>query len=63
MFCFKECKTTFEGSANFYSIEGSPVCAPCAGKITNSLKLKCNIESLICFVVSFQFGNFVKMIA
>jgi len=26
-----ECKTTFEGAKNFYSVEGSPICAPCAG--------------------------------
>ena len=45
MFCFKECKTTFEGSANFYSIEGSPVCAACAGEIINSAFFLCNIES------------------
>nr|ALS04659.1 paxillin-like isoform X4 [Pseudodiaptomus poplesia] len=26
-----ECKTTFEGAKNFYSLEGNPVCGPCAG--------------------------------
>jgi len=26
-----ECKTTFEGSKNFYSVEGQPVCGSCAG--------------------------------
>jgi len=31
--CFvcSECKKTFEGSQNFYSIENQPVCGPCAG--------------------------------
>eukprot|EP00092_Neocalanus_flemingeri_P078903 GFUD01098240.1.p1 GENE.GFUD01098240.1~~GFUD01098240.1.p1 ORF type:complete len:184 (-),score=40.61 GFUD01098240.1:20-571(-) len=31
--CFvcMECKTTFEGSKNFYSVEGQPVCGPCYG--------------------------------
>ena len=29
--CLQECKTTFEGSKNFYSVEGQPVCGACAG--------------------------------
>merc|ERR1712004_782265 len=31
--CFvcSECKKTFEGSQNFYSIDNQPVCGPCAG--------------------------------
>ena len=32
-FHIKECKTTFEGAKNFYSVEGSPICAPCAGNL------------------------------
>lgn len=26
-----DCKTTFEGSRNFYSLSGQPICGPCAG--------------------------------
>lgn len=31
--CFvcTECKCTFEGSKNFYSVDNQPVCGPCAG--------------------------------
>ncbi len=38
--CLQECKTTFEGAKNFYSIEGQPICGPCAGTV------KCAFYSL-----------------
>ena len=28
---FQDCKTTFEGAKNFYSVEGMPICGACAG--------------------------------
>ena len=31
MILSQECKKTFEGSQNFYSIDNQPVCGPCAG--------------------------------
>ena len=29
---FQECKKTFEGSEQFYCVEGQSICGPCAGE-------------------------------
>merc|ERR1712037_1031334 len=41
--CFvcSECKKTFEGSQNFYSIDNQPVCGPCAGVNENEQLRTC----------------------